>query len=132
MKKYHSWLPYLFGVIFIIFQGCSKKDFVISPITTATPCPNVRFSITLIRGTTYMGTFSVSFKGEKPIIFRNGNTIESIGVKGLSAILKGDYLNSENNILTYAFSGAPDTTGNAVFLLHFDKQSCEITIPIKK
>ncbi|RFS17544.1 hypothetical protein [Emticicia sp. C21] len=116
--------------ISIIFQGCSKNDFVVSPAVVNPPCPDAKLSVTLIRGTTYMGTFTVPYVAEKPIALETENTIESTGVKGLLATLKNNTLVSRGGLLTYTVSGSPDTTGNAVFMLDFNQHSCQVVLPI--
>ena len=130
MKTTQIGIIFLLLTVSIIFKGCAKNEFLVNPATTIESCPNIKLSVTLIRGTTYMGTFTVPYRGEKPISFKTGSTIESIGVKGLSATLKTNYLASGNGVLIYIISGSPDTTGNAVFLVNFNKHSCEVVLPI--
>ena len=75
-----------------------------------------------------MGTMTIPYAADKPAFLKIGNTIESTGVKGLTAFLKTDSSRS----LIYAVSGSPDTTGNALFLLDLGKQSCKVTIPVSE
>lgn len=126
MKKYQFQLRYLCLSVVIIFQGCYQKEYNISPTITSASCPNVKLSVTLIRGTTYMGTMDVPYTGEKSI----KNTIASIGVKGLSATLKTDNSISSNGYLHYTISGSPDTTGNAQFLINLSHEVCKVVVPI--
>ncbi len=58
-------------------------------------------------------------------------TYLSSGVKGLSANLNAGYLKNGDGILTYSISGAPTSSGVAIFLIDFGGKNCTINLKVE-
>lgn len=85
---------------------------------------------TLVRTQVASGvTFTIPYTGGNRGLYA-AQTINSLGVSGLTASLLADTLKTGNGTLSFTISGTPSAAGNASFSILLGGQSCTYSIPV--
>ncbi len=93
-------------------------------------CAGATLQGTLTQGITASGvTVSVPYTGGNGQ-YHTGQTVNSTGVTGLTALLDPGVFETGDGILTYTITGTPATSGTASFALNIGEQTCILEIPV--
>ncbi len=119
-----------------LFYSCSKEysceDCKVVPEDTklVLACASGYFSLPVTVNTPYVGSCTISYSGGNGLSYNAGNAIPSTGVTGLTATLSAGILAIGNGNLTYTIAGTATTSGNAVFNIDFEGQSCNLSLNV--
>jgi uncharacterized protein (TIGR02145 family) len=92
-------------------------------------CASAVVSGNLVPGNPASGTLSVSYEGGNGGPY-TGQTVNSVGVTGLTATLAPGIFASGSGNLSYTISGIPGTSGMANFTLDIGGQTCTLALTV--
>jgi uncharacterized protein (TIGR02145 family) len=101
------------------------------PVVTALNCGAATFSGSIYQSSLLNGiTVNVPYAGGNGVGYP-AQTIQSVGITGLTATLVSGVLANGSGVLTYTLSGIAAASGSANFPLVFGGQNCVLSVPIQ-